>query len=100
MGTLHSAASVIQIHFRYYKRLRDAGLVRKPRLDDASSFINSEVEQVNQFNKVQRMDRIDISNIESVEQSDYINTTEKRVESEQTVQNEDYWAPSGADQYQ
>jgi hypothetical protein len=43
------------------------------------------------------MDRINVSHIESVEQSDYINTTEKRVESEQTVQNEDYWAPSGAD---
>lgn len=28
MGTLHSAASVIQIHFRYLKHLRDAGLVR------------------------------------------------------------------------
>ena len=28
MGTLHSAASVIQIHFRYLKHLRDAGLAR------------------------------------------------------------------------
>jgi len=43
------------------------------------------------------MDRIDISHIESAEQSDYINTTEKRRISEATVQNEDYWAPSGAD---
>ena len=46
------------------------------------------------------MDRIDISHIESAEQSDYINTTEKRRESEATMHNEDYWAPSGADQYQ
>ena len=45
MGTLHSAASVIQIHFRYYKRLKDAGLVRRrSRIDEASSFINSETE--------------------------------------------------------
>lgn len=26
MGTLHSAASVIQIHFRYLKHLKEAGL--------------------------------------------------------------------------
>lgn len=26
MGTLHSAASVIQIHFRYMRHLREAGL--------------------------------------------------------------------------
>ena len=29
MGTLHSAASVIQIHFRYLKHLKDAGLLTK-----------------------------------------------------------------------
>lgn len=50
MGTLHSAASVIQIHFRYFKRLRDAGLIKRPRLDEQSSFINSEHEKKIQFN--------------------------------------------------
>jgi len=32
MGTLHSAASVIQIHFRYLRHLREAGL-RQPAAD-------------------------------------------------------------------
>ena len=30
MGTLHSAASVIQIHFRYLRHLREAGLRQPP----------------------------------------------------------------------
>jgi len=30
MGNLHSAASVIQIHFRYLRHLRDAGLRKSP----------------------------------------------------------------------
>lgn len=57
MGTLHSAASVIQIHFRYLKHLRDAGLVRpaveeppaestgREQMDidiESSDYINSE----------------------------------------------------------
>ena len=29
MGTLHSAASVIQIHFRYLKHLKEAGLLQQ-----------------------------------------------------------------------
>lgn len=45
------------------------------------------------------MDKISIENTDQ-SQSEYINTTEKRGQSEATVQNEDYWAPSGADQYQ
>ena len=61
MGTLHSAASVIQIHFRYYKRLRDAGLHRQRREDEASSYINSDQDKVNHFNQVQRIDKIDMS---------------------------------------
>ena len=36
MGTLHSAASVIQIHFRYLRHLRDAGL-RQPAGDPTSA---------------------------------------------------------------
>jgi hypothetical protein len=65
MGTLHSAASVIQIHFRYYKRLRDAGLHRREKRrndsDVASSYINSDADKKNHFNQVQRLDKIDIS---------------------------------------
>ena len=56
MGTLHSAASVIQIHFRYMRHLREAGIRPKPshtmvehvpideKILDDSGFINSEDE--------------------------------------------------------
>jgi hypothetical protein len=60
MGTLHSAASVIQIHFRYFKRMRDAGLHNKPREDDVSSYINSDVGKTNE-NQLQSMGIIDVS---------------------------------------
>ena len=33
MGTLHSAASVIQIHFRYRKHLRQAEMQKKNKLN-------------------------------------------------------------------
>lgn len=85
MGTLHSAASVIQIHFRYLKHLKEAELCtsqitgpkqtpndshpRSKKSITSSAYINSEDE----------MDAVPSGSVKQTDQKkQYIETTDKK----------------------